>query len=190
MSEPQTNRDNELENASEEVQVTGEGQPDTTNTTERDTATDLVDEIREFGNQVEAAFRAALESERTRQLQRDLMGGLKELSSQLKTVVKSAQENPRVLQASERGKEVLRNAQHSKTAQDLQETLVSGITQLNVQLRKLVDRLETGEQDATMTTTTTTTTQHIPVEHSNTPAEGATVRLDNDPTTPDDTTKY
>ena len=184
MSE-QPNRDNELENASEEVIATGDGQPDTTSNNGRDMAADLVDEIREFGNQVEAAFRAALESERTRQLQRDLMGGLKELSSQLKTVVKGAQENPRVQQASDRGKEVLRNAQHSKTAQDLQETLVSGITQLNVQLRKLVDRLETSETE----TVTTTTTQHIPVEHSNTPAEGATVRLDNDPTAPDETNR-
>jgi len=132
-------------------------------------------EVRELGNQLEAAFRAALESERTKQLQRDLMGGLKELSTQVKAALKNAQENPRVQQASERGLEVIRTAQHSKTAHDLQETLVSGVAQLNMQVRKLVERLETSDNEATGSTPT----QHVAVEHGDTiPSTGATTRLD------------
>lgn len=167
-----------LGNASEEVRAEGEGQPDATgaNASNRDTVGELMGEVRELGNQIEAAFRAALESERTRQLQRDLMGGLKELSTQVKAAVKNAQENPRVQQASERGLEVIRNAQHSKTAHDLQETLVSGVAQLNMQVRKLVERLETSDTESAGSATPT---QHVAVEHSDTPiATGETTRLD------------
>lgn len=183
MSDQTNQQENSLENPSEEVRSDAD-QPETTTTnaqasstdaSDRDAVGELVEEVRELGNQLEAAFRAALESERTKQLQRDLMGGLKELSSQVKTALKSAQDNPRVQQASERGREVLRNAQQSKAAQDLQETLVTGVAQLNVQLRKLVERLETIEQNAS----TTTSTQHVPVEHEDsTPTTGPTTRLD------------
>ncbi|MBC8163558.1 MAG: hypothetical protein H7Z42_20320 [Roseiflexaceae bacterium] len=182
MSDYREKQDDGMGNTSEAPRDANVGQPDPTTggpDNGRDAVSELVDEVRELGNQIEAAFRAALESDRTRQLQRDLMGGLKELSSQLRTAVKDVQENPRVQQASDRGKEVLRNAQHSRTAQELQETLVSGVAQLNMQLRKLVDRLET--------TPTNTPTQQVPVEH--TEATGPTVRLDPDQAPPTDTTK-
>lgn len=139
----------------------------------RDAASELVEELRELGNQMEAAFRAALESERTRQLQRDLMGGLKELTTQVKTALKSAQDDPRLQQASERGREVLRNAQTSKAAQDLQEALVTGVAQLNAQVRKLVDRLESTPSSGG----SSTPSQHVPVEHDDA-STGPTTRLD------------
>ena len=137
----------------------------------RDVSMDLMVEVRELGTQLEAAFRAAIESDRTKQLQRDLMGGLKELSGQVQSALRNAQDDPRVQQASERGREVLRNAQQSKAAAEIQETLVSGIAQLNLQVRKLVERLETPQ-------TTSTPTQHIPVEHD--AAIGETTRLEDD----------
>src|SRR5262245_52923319 len=95
---------------------------------------DLVGELREMGQQLEAAFRAAIESDRAKQLQRDLASGVHELSEQVKTAVKSIQSDPRVQQAEERGKQVVSQASQSKVAQDLQETIVSGIAQLNQQL--------------------------------------------------------
>ena len=177
------NSSDDLANPSEEVRSEQASQPQAAANASAasgvtpDIADDLMQEIREFGSQLEAAFRAALESERTKQLQRDLMGGLKELSAQVKTAVKSVQENPRVQQASERGKEALRNAQSSKTTQDLQETIVAGVAQLNVQLRKLVERLETPDAE---TPVSTIPTQHVPVETDATSATGPTTRLDPD----------
>lgn len=177
------NGSDDLANPSEEVQSEQNGQPQATASAAApggatpDIADDLLQEIREFGSQLEAAFRAALESERTKQLQRDLMGGLKELSSQVRTAVRSVQDNPRVQQASERGKEALRNAQSSKTTQDLQETIVAGVAQLNVQMRKLVERLETPDAEAPGSTTPT---QHVPIETDTTSATGPTTRLDPD----------
>jgi hypothetical protein len=135
---------------------------------------ELNTELREMGQQLEAAFRAALESERAKQLQRDLAGGIRELSTQLQNALKSVQSNPRVQQAEERGRQAFTQARESKVAQDLQDTLVGGIAQLNDQLRKLVVRLE---NDST-TTASSPSTQQVPIEHE--PAVGETTRLDDE----------
>jgi heparin binding hemagglutinin HbhA len=132
---------------------------------------DLGNELREMAQQLEAAFRAALESERTKQLQRDLAGGMRELSTQLQHALKSLQANPRVQQAEERGRQVLSQARESKVAQDLQETIVGGLGQLNDQLRKLVDRLETDNTNQV----SSPNTQQVPIEQD--PATGETTRL-------------
>jgi hypothetical protein len=135
---------------------------------------ELATELREMGQQLEAAFRAALESERAKQLQRDLAGGMRELSSQIQSALKSLQTNPRLQQAEERSRQVIAQARDSKVAQDIQDTIVGGIAQLNDQLRKLVDRLETdraGQPDSS-------TTQHVPIEHE--PSTGETTQLDDE----------
>jgi heparin binding hemagglutinin HbhA len=134
---------------------------------------DLTTELREMGQQLEAAFRAAIESDRAKQLQRDLVGGVRELSGQIQTTLQSLQANPRVQQAEERGRQVLSQARESKVVQDLQETIVSGIAQLNDQLRKLVDRLESDTSSQAGTPT-----QQVPIEQD--PATGETTRLDDD----------
>jgi len=133
---------------------------------------ELTTELREMGKQLEAAFRAALESDRTKQLQRDLAGGLRELSNQVQNVLKSFQSNSRFQQAEERGRQVLAQARDSKAAHDLQETLVGGIAQINDQLRKLVNRLEQDQAGQSGGPST----QQVPIEHE--PTTGETTRLD------------
>ncbi|GAB4194385.1 MAG: hypothetical protein OHK0022_10320 [Roseiflexaceae bacterium] len=134
---------------------------------------DFAAELRELGSQFEAVFRAAIESERAKQLQRDLSSGVRELSHQVQESLKNLQDDPRVQRAEERGREMLSQAQQSKVVQDIQETLVSGIAQLNAQLRKLAERIETSA------TTSSTPTQHVPVDDQST-ATGPTTRLDDD----------
>ncbi len=134
---------------------------------------DFAAELRELGNQFEAVFRAAIESERAKQLQRDLASGVRELSHQVQESLKNLQDDPRVQRAEERGRDLLNQAQQSKVMQDLQETLVNGITQLNVQLRKLAERIETAPAAGTPA-------QNVPVEHDQTTATGPTTRLDDD----------
>lgn len=138
----------------------------------RNAANDLASELREMGQQLEAAFRAAIESEQAKQLQRDLVGGVHEMSTQIKNTLQSLQNNPRIQQAEERGRQMFSQARESKAVHDLQETIVNGIAQLNNQLRKLVDRLET---DAPATPNAA---QDVPIERE--PATGETTRLDND----------
>jgi hypothetical protein len=137
----------------------------------RGSTADLAGELREMAQQLEAAFRAALESERTKQLQRDLAGGMRELSHQIQSALKSLQSNSRVQQAEERGRQVLNQARESKVAHDLQETIVGGIVQLNDQLRKLVERLETDRASQAGGPDT----QQVPIEQD--PATGETTRL-------------
>ena len=141
---------------------------------------DLVAELREMGQQLEAAFRAAIESDRAKQLQHDLASGVRELSAQVKTAVKSVQANPRIQQAEERGKQVVSQAvsqaQQSKVVHDIQETMVRGIAQLNDQLRKLVDRIENEPSGSSGSSGT----QNVPVEGETPPATGETTRLDDD----------
>jgi heparin binding hemagglutinin HbhA len=136
----------------------------------RNAASDLASELREMGQQLEAAFRAAIESEQAKQLQRDLVGGVHEMSTQIKATLQSLQSNPRIQQAEERGRQMFAQARESKAVHDLQETIVNGIAHLNNQLRKLVDRLES---DASASPNAA---QDVPIERE--PATGETTRLD------------
>jgi hypothetical protein len=137
-------------------------------------STDLMNELREMGQQLEAAFRAAIESDRAKQLQKDLAGGVRELTSQLKTAVKTVQTDPRVQQAEERGRQAVQQARESKVVQDIQETVISGLAQLNDQLRKVVERIQAEANSAS-----SSPTQNVPVEDANA-ATGETTRLNDD----------
>jgi len=135
-------------------------------------SSELVKELREMGQQLETAFRTAIESERAKQLQKDIVGGVRELAGQVQSAVKTLQENPRVQQAEQRGRQAVEQARESKVVQDIQETIVSGLAQLNAQLRKVVDRLE---QEATKPAGSAS--QNVSVEEEP-PATGETTRLD------------
>src|SRR5262245_45003558 len=138
-------------------------------------SSDLMRELREMGQQLEAAFRAAVQSDRAKQLRKDIAGGGRELTSQVKTAVKTVQSDPRVQQAEERGRQAVSQARESKVVQDIQETVVSGLAQLNEQLRKVVERIEKEANAAAGGSAS----QHVPVEHEP-PATGETTRLDED----------
>ena len=133
---------------------------------------DLLDELREMGQQLETAFRAAIQSDRAKQLQKDLAGGVREITEQLKTAAKTVQSDTRFQQAEERGRQAVAQARESKVVQDIQETLVSGIAQLNEQLRKVVDRLQS-EANAP----SGSSAQNVPVDDQSA-ATGETTRLE------------
>jgi heparin binding hemagglutinin HbhA len=135
---------------------------------------ELLNELREMGQQLEAAFRAAVESDRAKQLQKDIAGGVRELTSQLKTAVKTVQTDPRFQQAEERGRQAVQQARESKVVQDIQETVISGLAQLNEQLRKVVDRIQTEANSPSASST-----QNVPVEDESA-ATGETTRLDDE----------
>ena len=136
---------------------------------------DLLNELREMGQQLETAFRAAIQSDRAKQLQKDLAGGVREITEQLKTAAKTVQNDTRFQQAEERGRQAVAQARESKVVQDIQETLVSGIAQLNEQLRKVVDRIQTEDN----TPPSSPGTHNVPVEDESA-ATGETTRLKNE----------
>ncbi|HJZ49259.1 MAG TPA: hypothetical protein VKE41_18905 [Roseiflexaceae bacterium] len=138
-------------------------------------SSDLMNELREMGQQLETAFRAAIQSERAKQLQKDLAGGVREITAQLKTAVKTVQSDTRFQQAEERGRQAVAQARESKVVQDIQETVVSGLAQLNEQLRKVVERIQ-AEGNAP---TGGAASQNVPVEDESA-ATGETTRLDDE----------
>lgn len=87
-----------------------------------DQTPDLAAELRELGQQIEAALRSALESERARQLQQELLNGLRAVNEQVQTAAKMIAENPRVQELAERGQQALHQLQQSQAAHDLQQT--------------------------------------------------------------------
>ena len=150
-----------------------ENTPNTNSGPGQDASSELIKELREMGQQLEAAFRAAIESDRAKQLQKDIVGGVRELSGQVQSAVKSLQKDPRVQQVEERGRKAVEQARESKVVQDIQETIISGLTQLNTQLRKVVDRIETEAAGKPATPPA----QDVPVDQAP-PATGETTRLD------------
>ena len=136
-------------------------------------SSDLMKELREMGQQLETAFRTAVQSDRAKQLQQDIVGGVRELATQVQSAVKTLQDDPRVQQAEQRGRQAVEQARDSKVVQDIQETFVSGLAQLNAQLRKVVDRLENEVNKPA-----STPTQNVPVEREPPAATGETTRLD------------
>ena len=136
---------------------------------------DLMHELREMGQQLEAAFRAAIESDRAKQLQKDIAGGVREVTAQLKTAVKTVQDDTRYQQAEERSRRAVAQARESKLVQDIQETLVTGLAQLNEQLRKVVDRL----QAESKASSGASSAQNVPVDDQSA-ATGETTRLNDE----------
>ncbi len=126
---------------------------------------DLGSELRELGQQLEQAFKSALESDRAKQLQADVSAGLKEIGSQLQHAMKALQDNPKVQQLIEKGEQTVAQAQQSKAAQDIQDALARGLATLNEQLAGVVSRLR---QEAT------------PPAEDTGPATGETTKLDPD----------
>jgi heparin binding hemagglutinin HbhA len=135
-------------------------------------SSDLMKELREMGHQLETAFRTTIESDRAKQLQQDIVGGVRELAGQVQSAVKSLQDNPRVQQAEQRGRQAVEQARESKVVQDIQETIVTGLAQLNAQLRKVVDRLESEANKPSGPAS-----QNVPADQEP-PATGETTRLD------------
>jgi heparin binding hemagglutinin HbhA len=136
---------------------------------------DLKEELREMGQQLEQAFRAVVQSERTKQLQRDLSAGVREITQQLRSAADTMQQDPRLKQAEERGREAFDDLRDSKLAQDLQEAVVTGIQTLNLQLRRLVERIE---QENANQPAAGTGTQQVPIDHEPPSSTGPTTKLD------------
>lgn len=139
------------------------------------TRLDLARELRDLGQQLEQSLRGVVESERAKNLQRDLLAGLRELSTQMQTGLSTLKENPRVQNLAERSQQAVTQAQESAAAKDFQETLVRGVAFLKEQLASFNAR-----QKSQGTTPADTGSQRLTIEHEDGSATGETIRLDPD----------
>ena len=128
---------------------------------EKDPAAELQNELREMGRQLEAAFRTTLESDKAKRVQADLTAGVREITKQVRIAVENAQTNPQVQEVEQRGREVIKQASENKLVQDVQDMVLTGVAQLNVQLRKLVERMEAEVEQAR----SHTQSHQVPIDH-------------------------
>lgn len=147
---------------------------------QRPQSTDLAAELRELGQQIEQTVRTALQSDQARAVKDNLSAGMQEIGKQVQVAIRTLQENPKVQEMAERGQRAVEQAQHSQAIKDFQDSLATGIAQLNERLSAFVDRME-------QRTGSSSTTQNVPVEDESTPvdtsyppATGPTTRLDDE----------
>lgn len=136
---------------------------------------DLARELRELGQQLEHTLRGVVESERAKNLQRDLLVGLRELAAQMQSGLNSLKENPRVQNLAERGQQAVAHVQESEAAKDFQETLARGVAFLKEQLASFNAR-----QKSQGDTPADAGPQRLTIEQEDGSATGETIRLDPD----------
>jgi heparin binding hemagglutinin HbhA len=100
---------------------------------------DLFDELKNLGNQLENLFSSAVNSDKARALQQQFAQGVREIGTQVQAAVKNVQDNPKVHEFEERGRQALKEARESQLADKLQDAVVNGLQQINSQLSKLVE---------------------------------------------------
>ncbi len=139
------------------------------------TRLDLARELRDLGQQLEQSLRGVVESEQAKNLQRNLLAGLRELSTQMQTGLNSLKENPHVQNLAERGQQAVTHAQESAAAREFQEALARGVAFLKEQLASFNARQK--RQEATPADSAA---QRLTIEHEDSSTTGETIRLDPD----------
>jgi hypothetical protein len=102
---------------------------------------DLVKELQILGQELSAAVKSLWESDESRRLREDIGAGFVELGHQLDSAVKAAQEGEATRQFQGQLKETVEKARESELVDKIEEGLISGLRELNVQISKLVDSL-------------------------------------------------
>jgi hypothetical protein len=155
--------------------MTEQNEQQSEQTQETQQQAELSKELRELGQQLEQAFRGVVEGENAKKLQRDFVSGLREIGVQMQTGLGSLKENPRVQTLTERGQQVVNQAQESQASRDFQESLARGVAFLREQIASFNERQKTEAVAPTSDSQTVT----IEREEEN-PATGETTRLEPD----------
>lgn len=143
---------------------------------------DIIGALRDLGQQFEDLFRTAIASDRAKQLQGDLASGARQITEQVEAAVKSLQADPRFQQMNDRGRDALHQVQQNKVVHDMQEALITGLSQISDQLRKLTERLQAPGEGSDASAGAPS--QQVPVEQEtpgqgpDEPATGETTKLD------------
>lgn len=106
---------------------------------------DLIDELRKFGQQIETLFSTAMQSERAKTIQQDIANGMREIGTRVQESVRTVQDNPKIQELEERGRQALKEARESQVLDKFQDTLVQGLNQLNREVGKLVEKLKSDQ---------------------------------------------
>ncbi len=116
---------------------------------------ELVAELQQLGQQLESTFRAFVTGP-GQTIRREVSEAFEELGTQVQRAVHAIQQRPEASELEQKARRALQQVGEKPIVREVEETLVGGIQQLNLQLRKLVDRIErqpaSGEQPQAATT--------------------------------------
>jgi hypothetical protein len=117
-------------------------------TEEQKSGSQLVDELESLGSQLVAAVKALWDSEDSRKLRREIGDGFVQLGQQVDEAIKQAQDSEAAKEFKGQVKETMDKARESDVAAQVQSNLVSGLHQLNAELAKFVDSMESKVETA------------------------------------------
>lgn len=103
----------------------------------------LLHELRSLGAQVEAVARAFLASNQAHQIQQELQKGVGEIVERLQAV----RSDERVVEVTEKGKQAVERAMTNPSVVEAHAKAVSGLANINEELRKLASSLESDKHD-------------------------------------------
>ena len=110
---------------------------------------EFLEELETLGQQLATAIKSLWESEESRKLRQQIREGFLELSRTVDTAIKSAQESESTRRLGEQMKETIEKARQSEVVDKVEESLLTGLREMNEQLAKLIRSL--GEKDTSPT---------------------------------------
>ena len=102
----------------------------------------ITDELSKMGKLVAQAIQAAWESEERKKLEAEVVDGLRKFGDEVSAATKKAGESDTAKQIKTQAEKVAADMQEKDVAGDIRKGLISGLEVINVELGKLVERLE------------------------------------------------
>ena len=122
--------------------MTGEKPTDEASAKEQRAAGEVLRELETLGQQLVTTVRSLWESEESRNLRQEIGQGFVQLGREIDAAMISAQQSEAAKQFSEQIKDTVDKARESDMADKLEQGLVSGLRELNEQISRFVDSLE------------------------------------------------
>ena len=102
----------------------------------------ITDELSKMGKLVAQAIQAAWESDERKKLEAEVVDGLRRFGDEVSAATKKAGESDTAKQIKTQAEKVAADMQQKDVAGDIRKGLISGREVINVELGKLVERLE------------------------------------------------
>ena len=102
----------------------------------------ITDELSKMGKLVAQAIQAAWESDERKKLEAEVVDGLRKFGDEVSSATKKAGESDTAKQIKTQAEKVAADMQEKDVAADIRKGLISGLEVINIELGKLVERLE------------------------------------------------
>lgn len=106
------------------------------------TPTSITDELSRMGKLVAQAVQAAWESEERKRLEAEIVEGLRKFGDEVSSAAKRAGDSEPAKEIKAQAEKVAAEVKEKDIAEEIRKGLITGLEAINVELGKLVERLE------------------------------------------------